>query len=117
MTGTPPSLSLTVGKATTAPTALMTWREARKLRPRCRFSLRATAEAQRPILLRCTKSASGRYRCKKILALERRTVFSLAGADAHCQAVGTLVGAGARTWHAYLSTQATAGAKAENARR
>ncbi|WP_431284223.1 hypothetical protein ACQW02_05275 [Humitalea sp. 24SJ18S-53] len=29
----------------------------------------------------------------------------LAGADAHCQALATAAGAGARTWRAYLSTQ------------
>jgi hypothetical protein len=40
----------------------------------------------------------------------------LAGADAHCQSLAAAVGAGARTWHAYLSTQATAGAPAVNAR-
>jgi hypothetical protein len=34
----------------------------------------------------------------------------LAGADAHCQSLAAAVGAGTRTWHAYLSTQATAGA-------
>jgi len=34
----------------------------------------------------------------------------LAGADAHCQSLAASVGAGTRTWHAYLSTQATAGA-------
>ena len=34
----------------------------------------------------------------------------LAGADAHCQSLAAGVGAGTRTWHAYLSTQATAGA-------
>ncbi len=28
----------------------------------------------------------------------------LAGADAHCQALASAVGAGKRTWHAYLST-------------
>lgn len=37
----------------------------------------------------------------------------LAGADAHCQALATAVGAGSRTWRAYLSTQ---GANAVNAR-
>jgi hypothetical protein len=37
----------------------------------------------------------------------------LAGADAHCQQLATSVGAGAKTWHAYLSTQ---GAGAVNAR-
>src|SRR5436305_11670269 len=40
----------------------------------------------------------------------------LAGADAHCQALATAVGAGNRTWHAYLSTQARPGQQAANAR-
>jgi hypothetical protein len=40
----------------------------------------------------------------------------LAGADAHCQSLAAAVGAGARTWHAYLSTQATGGVPAVNAR-
>src|SRR6516165_5107795 len=34
----------------------------------------------------------------------------LAGADAHCQSLAAGVGAGTRTWRAYLSTQATADA-------
>ena len=38
---------------------------------------------------------------------------SLAGADAHCQSLAASVGAGGKTWHAYLSTQ---GAGAVNAR-
>src|SRR5690242_225663 len=33
----------------------------------------------------------------------------LAGADGHCQALATAAGAGNRTWHAYLSTQARPG--------
>jgi hypothetical protein len=37
----------------------------------------------------------------------------VAGADKHCQTLASAVGAGNRTWRAYLSTQ---GAKAENAR-
>jgi hypothetical protein len=37
----------------------------------------------------------------------------LAGADAHCQQLAQAVGAGTKTWHAYLSTQ---GAGAMNAR-
>jgi hypothetical protein len=37
----------------------------------------------------------------------------LAGADKHCQTLAQSVGAGAKTWHAYLSTQ---GAGAVNAR-
>src|ERR1700674_1572137 len=40
----------------------------------------------------------------------------LAGADAHCQALATAVGAGNRSWHAYLSTQARPGQPAVNAR-
>ena len=40
----------------------------------------------------------------------------LAGADAHCQTLAKTVGAGDRTWHAYLSTQARPGRPAVNAR-
>lgn len=40
----------------------------------------------------------------------------LAGADAHCQKLAAQVGAGNRTWHAYLSTQAANGQPAINAR-
>ena len=40
----------------------------------------------------------------------------LAGADAHCQKLAAAVGAGHRNWHAYLSTQATDGKPAVNAR-
>jgi hypothetical protein len=40
----------------------------------------------------------------------------LAGADAMCQARATAAGAGSKTWHAYLSTSATNGSPAVNAR-
>lgn len=40
----------------------------------------------------------------------------LAGADAHCQKLATAVGAGNKTWHAYLSTQEANGQPAINAR-
>ena len=40
----------------------------------------------------------------------------LAGADAHCQKLARAVGAGGRTWRAYLSTQARPGQPAVNAR-
>jgi hypothetical protein len=40
----------------------------------------------------------------------------LAGADAHCQTLAAAVGAGGRTWRAYLSTQARPGQPAVNAR-
>jgi hypothetical protein len=40
----------------------------------------------------------------------------LAGADAHCQKLATAAGGGAKTWRAYLSTQAAEGQPAVNAR-
>ena len=40
----------------------------------------------------------------------------LAGADAHCQKLASAVGAGSKTWRAYLSTQARPGQPAVNAR-
>ena len=40
----------------------------------------------------------------------------LAGADRHCQQLAQTVGAGERTWRAYLSTQASGGETAVNAR-
>jgi hypothetical protein len=40
----------------------------------------------------------------------------LAGADKHCQALAQAVGAGGKTWRAYLSTSASGGAAAVNAR-
>ncbi len=40
----------------------------------------------------------------------------LAGADAHCQQLAATVGAGGKTWRAYLSSSETATAKAINAR-
>ncbi|MBR1092168.1 lectin [Bradyrhizobium manausense] len=40
----------------------------------------------------------------------------LSGADAHCQKLAQAAGAGTKTWHAYLSTQAADGKPAVNAR-
>jgi hypothetical protein len=40
----------------------------------------------------------------------------LIGADRHCQQLAQAAGAGAKTWRAYLSTQATGGTAALNAR-
>jgi hypothetical protein len=40
----------------------------------------------------------------------------LAGADAHCQKLAAAAGGGAKTWRAYLSTQASEGQPAVNAR-
>ncbi len=43
-------------------------------------------------------------------------VGGLEGADKHCQQLAQAVGAGGRTWHAYMSTQAANGQPAVNAR-
>src|SRR5258708_17925802 len=40
----------------------------------------------------------------------------LAGADAHCQQLATTVGAGGKTWHAYLSSNGAAQGGPVNAR-
>jgi hypothetical protein len=40
----------------------------------------------------------------------------LAGADQHCQSLAAAAGAGSRSWHAYLSTTASGGQPAVNAR-
>ena len=40
----------------------------------------------------------------------------LAGPDRHCQALAQAVGAGNRTWHAYLSASASGDQPAVNAR-
>ena len=40
----------------------------------------------------------------------------LEGADKHCQTLATAAGAGAKTWHAYLSTQPAGSAPGVNAR-
>ncbi len=40
----------------------------------------------------------------------------VAGADNHCQTLAQAAGAGSKTWHAYLSTQAADGKAAVNAR-
>src|SRR5437016_10319178 len=40
----------------------------------------------------------------------------LAGADKHCQSLAQAAGAGTKTWHAYLSTQAADGKPAVNAK-
>src|SRR5207245_9330811 len=40
----------------------------------------------------------------------------LQGADKHCQSLAAAAGAGAKTWHAYLSTQASGSSPAVNAK-
>src|SRR5215471_2056418 len=40
----------------------------------------------------------------------------VAGADKHCQDLAAAAGAGAKSWHAYVSTQASGSAAAVNAK-
>lgn len=47
---------------------------------------------------------------------EGANLGGLEGADRHCQALAEAAGAGARTWHAYLSISATEAAPATDAR-
>ena len=68
--------------------------------------------------------------CNSALAQQAATTFfvtsagpgrgadlgGLEGADQHCQRLAQAAGAGTRTWRAYLSTQASGGAAAVNAR-
>ena len=44
------------------------------------------------------------------------TLGGLAGADQHCRSLAAAVGAGNRSWHAYLSTSASGGQAAVHAR-
>src|SRR5258708_5412836 len=61
---------------------------------------------QQPMTFFVTSEASGKG----------ADLGGLAGADQRCQMLAAAVGAGDRTWHAYLSTQATGAQPAVNAR-
>ena len=65
-----------------------------------------TPEAQKPLSFFVTSEGAGKG----------ADLGGLAGADAHCQKLATAAGAGNKTWHAYLSTQAANGKPAINAR-
>jgi hypothetical protein len=62
--------------------------------------------AQQPMTFFVTSEGSGKG----------ADLGGLAGADQRCQMLAAAVGAGDRTWHAYLSTQAAPGQPAINAR-
>jgi len=71
------------------------------------FSLGAGAEAQQSdITFFITSAGPG----------NGADLGGLEGADRHCQQLAEAAGAGDRTWRAYLSTQASGGAPAVNAR-
>jgi glyoxylase-like metal-dependent hydrolase (beta-lactamase superfamily II) len=66
----------------------------------------AQAPAPPPMSFFVTSAGSGRG----------ANLGGLAGADRQCQTLATAVGAGSRTWHAYLSVNAANGQPAVNAR-
>jgi hypothetical protein len=68
------------------------------------FSARAQQETEAPMTFFVTSEA------------HTGNLGGLAGADATCQRLAAAVGAGNRTWHAYLSTQGTQSEPAVNAR-
>jgi len=70
------------------------------------FALAQQAPAQHPMSFFVTSAGPG----------HGGNLSGLAGADAHCQQLAAAVGAGSKTWHAYLSTQARPGQPAINAR-
>jgi hypothetical protein len=71
------------------------------------FALAAQAPAQRPAM---------NFFVTSVGVGKGGDLGGLAGADAHCQQLAAGVGAGNKTWHAYLSTQARPGQPAINAR-
>ena len=66
----------------------------------------AVAQQQSPMSFFVTSAGSGKG----------ADLGGLAGADRHCQSLAAAVGAGKRTWRAYLSTSASGGTPAVNAR-
>jgi len=70
--------------------------------------LAADAQAQQPNNMTFFVSSTGLGKGADLGGLE--------GADKHCQNLAQAAGAGAKTWRAYLSTQAVGGAAAVNAR-
>ena len=65
-----------------------------------------TPAAQQPMSFFATSAGKG----------DGANLGGLAGADAHCQALAAAAGAGSRTWHAYLSANASGPQAVVNAR-
>lgn len=70
------------------------------------FAQNAQKQARAPMTFFITSTGSG----------NGANLGGLAGADAHCQKLAAAVGAGDKTWRAYLSTSAADGKPAVNAR-
>ena len=72
----------------------------------CAFALQPADAAEKGLGFFITSAGPG----------DGASLGGLAGADAHCQTLAEAVGAGQRTWHAYLSASAGGGTAAVNAR-
>ena len=89
---------------------------------RARASMVAVAVGAAALLAACAYSGAGAqgnpmsFFITSVNPGKGADLGGLAGADQHCQKLATAVGAGGRTWHAYLSTTATSSSPAVNAR-
>src|SRR5215471_18682554 len=84
-------------------------------------SLRLTILASAALILACSAGAQAQQANMSFFVTSSGSgkgadLGGLAGADARCQQLAQASGAGAKTWHAYLSTQAANGQPAVNAR-
>jgi hypothetical protein len=76
------------------------------------FSLGAGASAQQPT----PQAPNMSFFVTSVGSGKGADLGGIAGADAHCQQLATAVGAGNKTWHAYLSSTANAPGGPINAR-
>jgi hypothetical protein len=84
-------------------------------------TLRISILASAALVLACSAGAQAQQAAMSFFvtstgAGKGADLGGLAGADARCQQLAAAAGAGAKTWHAYLSTQAVGGQPAVNAR-
>lgn len=80
------------------------------------YAVAALASLGGPALAQAPSPAQMTYFVTSVGSGRGGDLGGLAGADAHCQALAQAAGAGQRTWRAYLSASAAAGAPAVNAR-
>src|ERR1700750_923688 len=85
---------------------------ARMISPAC-FCFTATLIAAQPAH---AQSADTTFFVTSVGIGNGANLGGVAGADNYCQTLAQAAGAGAKTWHAYLSTQAADGKPAANAR-
>jgi len=85
------------------------------------YSVRLAILASAALMLACSAGAQAQQANMSFFVTSSGSgkgadLGGLAGADARCQQLAQASGAGAKTWHAYLSTQAANGQPAVNAR-